>query len=241
MDFTAEELFDAIDRVVRDLLSQAGADEPPVDAIAVAQEPLAINVTWDEGDDVDERGRPVPRARRRASDGIVLTPTMTDEQQHAAAAQAVARVLLPDVLRKVGMVPGTESKQGATQVRGFIAARFLLPTKMFAKDARAFGYDLPALKERYATASWEAIALRFVDLEDPCVVAVIDDGVVHLRRANTFPATRKLTAAEQACFDRVAHLDAPERVRQDGWTVHGWPIPDRPFRRVVLRAVPDDV
>jgi hypothetical protein len=61
------------------------------------------------------------------------------------------------------------------------------------------------------------------------------------RRGNRNPAGKKLEPPEQACHDRVAALDLPDRLRADGWTVQGWPIPGRAFRRILLRAVPDDV
>ena len=69
----------------------------------------------------------------------------------------------------------------------------------------------------------------------------MDDGVVATRRGNQMPVVKKLTPAEQACLDRVMEQDLPHTVRAEGWTAHGWPVPNRPFRRVVLRAVPDDL
>jgi hypothetical protein len=87
----------------------------------------------------------------------------------------------------------------------------------------------------------EAIALRWLDLDEPCVVSVVDDGVVVTRRGNRSAVGKKLEPPEQACYDRVAALDLPHRVRADGWTVQGWPVPGRAFRRIVVRAVPDDV
>ena len=55
------------------------------------------------------------------------------------------------------------------------------------------------------------------------------------------PPEAKLTPPELECLNRVMEQDLPHKVRGEGWTVQGWPVPDRPFRRVVLRAVPDDV
>src|SRR5581483_10892275 len=74
-----------------------------------------------------------------------------------------------------------------------------------------------------------------------CVITIVDDGLVATRRGNRAAETKKLTAAEQECVDRVLALDVPQRVRRDGWTAQGWPVPDRPFRRILVRAVPDDV
>jgi hypothetical protein len=240
MDFSHEDLSDAIDRLVAPLLERAGVGAPPVDALRLAEDHLGIPVEYVEPEE-DDYGRPRPPARRGGGMGIVLAPDMTDEQRQAAAARGVARTLLPDLLREVGLTPGTESKPAAAHFRGLIAARLLVPTRMLRSALRSCKYDVPALQGVFATASFEAVALRLLDLDDPCVIAVVDDGVVAVRRGNREAASRKLTPAEQACLDRVMELDEPQRVRTGGWTACGWPVPDRPFRRVILRAVPDDI
>jgi hypothetical protein len=188
----------------------------------------------------DERGRRRPRSRPSGS-GIALSPGMTEEQRQKAAADGIARTLLPDILRKLDVVPGTENKQFAAHVRGLVVGRLLVPTKMLRAALRECKYDLPALKEVFATATTEAVALRLLDLDEPCVISIVDDGVVAARRGNRSPAAKKLEPPEQACHDRVAQLDRPHRLRDGGWTVQGWPVPGRAFRRIILRAVPDDV
>lgn len=238
-DFSAEELFEACDRLVAGLLDRAGVTDPPVDALRIAEDHLGIPVEIAEPEE-DEQGRPRPRARRPTS-GIVLSPHMSAEQQQSAAAQGIARTLLPDLLRKLGIVPGSETKQAAAHFRGLLIARLLVPTRMLRSALRNCKYDMVALKERFSTASFESIALRLLDLDDPCVIAVVDDGVVAVRRSNATQTTRKLTPAEQRCLDRVMELDRPHSTRLEGWSVQGWPVPGRPFRRVVLRAVPDEV
>ena len=239
MDFSQEDLFDAIDRLVAALLERAGVNAPPVNALVIAEDHLGIPVEYVEPEE-DERGRPKPASRRHGG-GIVLSPHMTDEQQHAAAAQGIARTLLEDLLRKLDIVPGTESKQAAAHFRGLIASRLLVPTRMFRTALRECKYDVPALHAVFPTASFEVVAMRLLDLDQPCVIAVVDDMVVAVRRGNAMPASKKLEEAEQECLRRVMEQDLPNTARTGGWTAHGWPVPNRPFRRVVLRAVPDDV
>ena len=239
MDFSQEDLFDACDRLVAGLLERAGVVAPPVDALRVAEDHLGIPVEWAEPE-VDERGRPRPSTRRHTG-GITLSPHMTPEQQQTAAANGVARALMPDLLRKLDIEPGSESKQAAAHFRGLLAARILVPARMLRSALRACKYDLEALHRTFETAPMETVALRLLDLDSPCVITIVDDGVVAVRRGNTAPAGRKLTPAEQACVDRVGELELPHRTKTGGWTAHGWPVPGRRFKRVILRAVPDEV
>jgi predicted transcriptional regulator len=239
MDFSQEDLFDAIDRLVASLLERAGVDRPPVDALDVAENHIGIPVEVVEPEE-DERGRPRPSSRRHTG-GIVLSPGMTPEQQQTAAANGVARTLLNDLLRKLDIVPGSESKQAAAHFRSLIAARLLVPTKLFRAALRECKYDVPALKAVFRTATFEACGFRLLDLDQPCVVSVVDDGIVAVRRGNQTQPGKKLVAAEQQCMEETMRLELPRRVRLDGWTVQGWFVPNRPFRRVLLHAVPDDV
>jgi hypothetical protein len=240
MDFSQEELVEAIDRLVNGLIERAGVVKAPVNALEIAENHLGIPIQVVDPIEEDERGRPRPRSRPLGS-GIVLTPTMTEEQQQKAAAEGIARALLPEVLRKLDVVPGSESKQLSAHLRGLVVARLLVPNGLLRAALRECRYDLLALKGVFSTASCETIALRLLDLDEPCVIAIVDDGIVAIRRANRFAVTRKLEAAEQKCLDRVMELDLPYRVREGDWTVQGWPVPARTIRRIILRAVPDDV
>ena len=239
MDFSQEELIDAVERLVAGLVERAGVVEPPVDALRIAEEHLGIPVSVAEPEE-DERGRPRAGSRRKA-EGIVLSPHATEEQRHYSAAQGIARALLPDLLRKFGLAADSENKQAMASIRGLLATRLLVPTKLLRSSLRTCKYDLPALQKLFRTASLETIAHRLLDLDDPCVIAIVDDGVVASRRGNAASTSKKLTPAELACLTRVMEQDLPDRQRFDGWTVQGWPVPNRPIRRVILRAVPDDV
>jgi predicted transcriptional regulator len=206
--------------------------------LRIAEDHLGIPVTVAEPEE-DERGRPRPRSRR-PSEGIVISPFATDEQRHTVAVQGIARALLPDLLRKFGIEPGTEEKQASAYIRGLIASRILVPTKLLRSALRSCKYDLPALKKAFRTAGYEMIAHRLLDLDDACVIAIVDDGVVASRRGNAMPVSKKLTPAEEACLQRVLDQELPDTQRAAGWRVQGWPVPHPAFRRVILRAVPDE-
>lgn len=241
MDFSQEELVDAIDRLVAGMLERAGVSAPPVDALSVAEHHLGLPVEVVEPAEEDESGgRRRPRSRSSGG-GITLTTDMSDEQQQRAAADGIARHLLPEIYRKVGVAPGSESKQFAAHVRALTVARVLIPGRLLRTALRDCKYDVPELHKRFSTASMEAVAARLLDFDDPCVIALVDDGVVASRRGNRSAENRKLSGAEQECVDRVTELDLPHRARIGEWTAWGWPVPNRPFRRIILRAVRDDV
>ena len=240
MDFSQEELVEIIDRLVAGMMERAGVTAAPVNALAVAEHHLGIPVQFVEPAEEDDSGRRRPRSRPPGS-GITLTTDMSDEQQQKAAAAGIAQLLIPDILRKLSVAPGAESKQFVTHVRGLIVPRILIPGKLLRAALRDCKYDLPALKRVFTTAGVELIALRLLDLDTPCVIAIVDDGVVALRRGNQSAESRKLSDAEQECVERVGELDLPHRARVGEWTAWGWPVPGRAFRRILLRAVRDDV
>ena len=94
-DVSQDDLFDAIDRTVRDLLPRAGIDGPPVDAVHLAQAAFGFRVQYAEPDD-DPPGRFGPRPPRRPPPNtLVFRPDQSDESQQAVAARAVAKHLLP--------------------------------------------------------------------------------------------------------------------------------------------------
>jgi hypothetical protein len=237
-EFTTEELFDAIDRAVGALLKRAGNEADPVDALALLRDAFRYTVTYLSEDDEEPRygDRPKPKPRPRE---LQLKESMSDEAQQAAAAKMVARELMPGIYQTLGIVPGTEQKSAANQLAGLIVPRLLLPTRRFDAACRKASGDLFRLKDLFPTAGHLLIALRQLDFEEPCVIAVVDDGTVALRKSNCAPVNKRLTAAEQLCAERVTAEEEPLTVRRDEWTARGWPIPSGPFRRIILRSVPD--
>ncbi|HEY2786788.1 MAG TPA: hypothetical protein VGJ05_17640 [Fimbriiglobus sp.] len=242
MDFSPEDLIDTVDREIRIVLERAAVVEPPVDALQVVQDQFNVEIRYEEDED-DSAGRfgPRPPRRKGPANVLILREDQSPESQHAMAARIVARYLLPPILTRLGIAPGTENKSAQTQLYGLIVPRLLLPSRWFESDSRKAGYDLYAVKARYSTAHLETIALRWLDLEEPCVIAILDDETVSSRRANRFAATRKLSVAEELCAEKVKETAKPAQVRNDDWSAWGWPTKGVPFGRIVLRAVPDEV
>lgn len=243
-EFTAEELFEAIDREVRDVLDRHNVLAPPVDAEQLAQEEFDLTVReQDPDDDQPEPGRFGPRAPRRPNfREVVVRPDMTDEARQATCAKACAKGLIPRVFARLKVPVDPSNRSAQSQLVGFIVPRLLLPTKWFGRDARKSGWDLFELKDVYPTAGYMLIALRMLDVcEEPCVVAVVDDGVVGLRRGNMQQASKKLTRAEELAAQQALSANKPAKVRRDGWTAWAWPASGGPYNRVILRSVPDEL
>ena len=74
-------------------------------------------------------------------------------------------------------------------------------------------------------------------------------GVVEARRRGTSRAaaapngpgaTRKLLAAVTKCQKQVHRTGKPKTVRNDGVTVHGWPVHTPEWKREILRTVAEE-
>ena len=99
-DLTREEVHQAADRLVDDLLTAAGVTRPPVDAVDLARRHLGMTIR--------EESRPGRHGRPRrgpAANVILISPQAGEETRQWAAAQAVGERLKPDLLRRLGLDP----------------------------------------------------------------------------------------------------------------------------------------
>ncbi len=225
-DLTREEVHQAVDRLVDELLEKAGVAAPPVDALALAQRHLGLVLHLDGG-------RP-PRGRQ-----IARPSEPTEEEHQWAAAHAIGEHFKPELLRRLDVPPEQARGMAGESLANLFAYRLLAPTAWFGGDARACGYELPELKERYRTASEEVLAWRLLDLPEPCVITVVDDGRVLRRRSNAWRVRRELEPPERDCQRYVHHHGRPRVVRAGGWTVQGWPVPRADGKREILRSTFD--
>src|SRR5262245_45829550 len=122
-DLSPEEIHDAVDRAVLDLLESAGIDGPPVDALSLAERHL---------------GLAVPRERAAAKRGGPLSK----EQEQALAAGVIADHLKPDLLGRLGCDPAQRRGLGVASLANLLADRLLVPTAWFRDEARGCGFDL---------------------------------------------------------------------------------------------------
>jgi hypothetical protein len=89
----------------------------------------------------------------------------------------------------------------------------------------------------FATASHERIALRLLDLAEPCVITIVDNGQVSQRKSNAWRVGRALSPVEEDCQRYVRHFSRPYAVRERGWAVQGWPIHRSDWKREILRSI----
>jgi Zn-dependent peptidase ImmA (M78 family) len=228
-----EDVVSNVDRMVAELLERAHVEKPPVDAIGLAQGTLGIVVCLDS--------RQSERSRTQRSAGtrqIYLRPEPREERHQWTVAHEIGRHLKPQLLERLGV----EAKGGLSPVSlaNLFAYRLLVPNCWFADDAPAADYDLLELKGRYSTASHEVIAWRMLDLGDPCIMTIVDQGAIHRRRSNAIRTKRELSPAEAKCQDRVHRTGEPGRLREGSWTVQCWPVHQDGWKREILRSVVDE-
>lgn len=231
-DLTREEVTQAVDQVVEELLDGAGIAAPPVDAIALAQRHLGVIVCIDRRQ--PQRGRAQRAAGRKQ---IFLRPEPTEERHQWTVAHEIGEHLKTSLLERLGVAPEETRAMAGESLANLLAYRLLVPTRWFAGDAPAHDYDVLRLKQRYPTASHEVIAWRLLDLPSPCIITILDNGHIHRRRSNAWPTRRQLAPAEEECQRYVNYYSRPRVVRKDGWTVHGWPVHQPDWKREILRSV----
>jgi predicted transcriptional regulator len=233
-DLTREEVVGVLDREVESLLRAAGVEGPPVDAIALAQRHLKILVCLDRRQ--PQRGRAQRSAGQRQ---IFLRPEPTEERHQWTVAHEIGEHLKVTFLQRLGLEPGQTRAMAGESLANLFAYRLLVPSCWFTADAPASDYDVLALKQRYRTASHEVIAWRLLDLPEPCIITIVDNGHVSRRRSNGWPVRRHLEPVEEQCQRYVHHYSRPRVVCQAGWTVQGWPVHQADWKREILRGVVD--
>jgi Zn-dependent peptidase ImmA (M78 family) len=234
-DLPREEVLATVDRRVDELLTAAGIQQPPVDAIVLAQRHLGMTVCLDRRQ--PQRGR-AQRAQGRPQ--IFLKPEPNEERHQWTVAHEIGEHLKADLLQRLGVEPRQTRAMAGESLANLFAYRLLVPTCWFTADAPAHDYDVPALKKRYRTSSHEVIALRFLDLPEPCIITVIDNDQVSRRKSNAWRISRQLSEAERKCQRYVNYYSRPRVVCEGGWTVHGWPVHQADWKREILRSVVEE-
>jgi uncharacterized protein DUF955 len=230
-EFSRDEVGVVVERLVGELVDLGGIVEPPVDAIVLARDFLGMDVC------VDRRQPQRGRAQRSGGKArIYLRPEPTPERHQWTVAHEIGEHYKSRIIEGLGVEPEQVRAMAGESLANLFAYRLLVPTRFFAGDARALDYDLLQLKKKYATASHEVIAWRFLDLPEPCIVSIVDNDRLSRRRSNAWPVRRRLEPVEQECQRYVSRHSQPRRLRRDGWAVEAWPIHQGEWKREILRS-----
>lgn len=231
-DMPREDVVAVLDGMVEELLELGGLTEPPVDAIVLAQRHLGLMICLDRQQ--QDRGR-VQRAGGRPA--IYLRPEPTEERHQWTVAHEIGEHLKPQLLERLGWTADEARQMTGESLATLFSSRLLVPTLWFRDDARAQGYDVLDLKKRYHTASHQVIALRMLDLPEPCIITILDNGAVSKRKSNGPRITRDLEPLEKKVQEYVNRYSRPRTVSEGAWTVQGWPIHQPDWKREILRSV----
>jgi Zn-dependent peptidase ImmA (M78 family) len=234
-ELSHEDVTAVVDRFVQELLGGAGVAEPPVDCIKLAQGHLGMVICLDTRQ--QQRGRAQRAAGRKQ---IYLRPEPTEERHQWTVAHEIGEHLKTKLLERLDVQADQTQSMTGESLANLFAHRLLVPRIWYAADAPALDYDLLALKNRYATASHEVLALRMLDLPDPCIITIVDNDHIHKRRSNARRVRKALEPVEEKCRLYVNKHGRPHVVRANGWTVHGWPVHQADWKREILRSVVDE-
>jgi Zn-dependent peptidase ImmA (M78 family) len=236
-ELSREEVRSAIDRTVQELLQTAAVQAPPVDAIAIAQRHLGMVVCLDRGQ--PQRGRAAAQKRGLGRKQIFLRPEASEERHQWTVAHEIGEHLKPGLLQRLGIPPDQTRVMLGESLTNLFAHRLLVPSCWLADEARACDNDIVELKQRFRTASHEVVAWRLLDLSAPCIITILDNDAIHRRRSNAWRVRRELSEPERQCQRYVSQYSRPQVVREQGWTVQGWPVHSPDWKREILRSVVD--
>src|SRR5207244_4766696 len=131
-----EEVVEAVDRAVAELLQSAGMEAPPVDAIVLAQRHLGISICLDRRQ--QQRGRAQRAAGRKQ---IFLRPEPTEERHQWTVAHEIGEHVKGSLLGQLRIPPEQTKVMMGESLANLFANRLLTPTAWFAADARTLEYD----------------------------------------------------------------------------------------------------
>jgi len=220
----------ALEGVAEDLLEEAGVCVPPVDASWVARN-LSISVAVDR--QLQPRGM---HKRFSGRSSIFVRPDERPERLQWAIAHELGETFAYRVCERLSHDADDVSPETREEWANLLAARLMLPARWFFSDARRLEGDLLALKEIYRTSSHEAIAWRLLDLEQPTVITIFDQGHMTSRRGNSGFAPPQLESLEKNCWQAVHEEQQPLVHTRGGLRVQGWPVSEPGWKREILRT-----
>ena len=172
---------------------------------------------------------------------IFLRPDERAERLQWALSHEIGETLAHQVFRRCQCAPGDAAPGMREQVANLLAARLLLPRQPFFAAARDCQRDLRTLKQQFATASYELIALRLLDQKAPCCVTIFDQGRMTKRRSNLAQPPGPLQSPEQVCWEQAHHQADYRETEQAGLKVRCWPIHEPHWKREIVLTTPGEI
>jgi len=169
---------------------------------------------------------------------ILLASESRPERRHWAIAHEVGESAAHRVFERLGIAPIDAPATTRESVANRLAGRILAPHRWLAADGRDYDWELPALKQIYATASHELLARRTLEaLPTPALVTVLDHGKVSWRRSNVYRQTPPMATAEYDCWRRTHreglsfdHAEVGTSIAR----VRCWPVHEPDWRREIM-------
>ena len=237
-----EQVRGAIESTAVETLAEGDVHAPPVDAFQLAER-LGMVVARDVvGASTRARFARLGGFTAHNQAAILLADDPRPERRQWAVAHEIGESLAELVFDKLGVDPREAPHAARENVANRLAGHLLLPSDWFVQDGLAVDWDLLELKRRYATAIYELVARRMLEMPVGVVITLADQGQIQWRLSNRFLRTPPLTAAErcawQAAFThgesaRCEPGDLPDGIED----VRAWPIHEPEWRREIIRTV----
>ena len=233
-----EELADALDRTVEELLARVGCKKPPFDAQAIAKQ-LGIVVANDSR--MTGRARLVKLAGRY---GQMLTTIFVGkherpERLHWSIAHELGESASSQVFQTLGVQASEIATGTREKIANLLATRLLLPKPYFSQLGEESHWELLDLKEAFSTASHELIARRMLDMSPSVIVSLWDQGTLQWRQSNCGPS-QEITPVEKQVQESSHKLNETQTVEAglpEGMVrLTCWPIHELGWRREILRT-----
>jgi Zn-dependent peptidase ImmA (M78 family) len=234
-ELTQEEVAARLDGAVDDILARCGSYLPPVNAFEIA-EMLGITVALD--DCQEGRARYVrirDRSGMSARPAILLRSDPRRERMQWAVAHEIGEHVAHRVFKELRVDPRQAPPRAREQVANQLAGRLLIPSRWFARDAAACGWDLLELKRRYRTASHELIARRMLECSPKVIITIFDHARITFRRANFAGPAPPPSQTEMDCQRSVHETTKPREMTVGLCTIQCWPVHEGEWKREIIR------
>lgn len=222
----------ACDDIAEELLAEAGWENPPIDAFALAAE-LGYEIAFD--------ARQQARGRFKRLGGrptMFLSPDDRPERLHWAAAHEIGESAAVRVFDRLDIDPHLAPDDLREQVAAQLAGSLLLPRSVFDADVRRCDGDVAALKLKYVTASHELILMSQLRFDALLMASVFDHGELTRRRTNGRLSAPPLMTIERQAQLRAHATGKPAVMTDRGVRVQAWPVHETGWKRELLRTTP---